>query len=111
MSNATALMKTKHLLGRCFAYCFAELLPIQSQLMCDTNWNLPEPVRGTGGSGRRSLKPPDQLSLCRAGTTMVKVLKNYIETEESFAVAEAASDLLKDLFSVQSPIRFVNADL
>ena len=42
---------------------------------------------------------------------MVKVLKNYIETEESFAVAEAASDLLKDLFSVQSPIRFVNADL
>jgi hypothetical protein len=97
------LINTKQLLGKCFAYCFAELLPLQSLLMCDTNWNLPEAV--ISKSSRRS-KLSEQVSHIRIGVTMVKVLKNYIETEESFAVVEAASNLLKDIFSSVSPLRW-----
>ena len=102
-SNAAATVNTKHLLGRCIAYSFAALLPIHAYSPHETTFILPLLC----GSGRRGSRLPDQLSLCGVGAMMVKILKCYIETEEVYSVAEAASDLLKDLFRSDSPWRSV----
>ncbi len=101
----TATKNTKHLLGRCLAYSFADLLPIHADSACEVTWNLPTLVDSSRGGSRRTSRLSEQISLLKVGATMVKVLKCYIETEEVYPVAEAASNLLKDLFRAESPFR------
>jgi hypothetical protein len=106
-SSSSARTTTIHLLGRNMACCFAELLPIQFYSMGETSWDLPTLIfaRATSRQNQGS-ESFERAGFANIGSSMLKSLKFYIETEDSFSVTEAASDLLKDLFRLNSPFRF-----
>jgi hypothetical protein len=105
-SSVIANTTTNHLLGQCIANCFADLLPLQSQLTSYTVWNLPMLSESSRGSSRRGGRLGETLRFSSIGNTMVKILKCSVETEDEFRVAEAASNLIKDLFRSGSPLRY-----
>jgi hypothetical protein len=104
-SSAIANTTTNHLLGQCIANCFADLLPVQSQLTSYTVWNLPTLSDSVRGTSRRCARTGETLRFLKIGGTMVKILKCCVETEDEFKVVEAASNLIKDLFRCGSPLR------
>jgi hypothetical protein len=104
-SSAISNTTTNHLLGQCIAYCFADLLPLQSQVTSYTVWNLPTLSDSFRGASRRGARVGETLRYSSIGSTMLKILKCCIETEDEFRVVEAASNLIKDLFRTGSPFR------